>query len=226
MRTKHLLFLVALLVAAVPAAAQQWTIGGGVSMDSADISTPEFVGEEDLLTHQVVGRFTNGALLVEGRYINTSNDDEIEFFNSELELERQSMEVAVGGRFGGMFEVLGGVRLEDFSITDDDFFDTDEDLFASDHTLPFVGVNVQSAPARFGVRGSGRYYIGEAEYDFPLSADDDLSGWTAELAFPIRVGDGSWLLEPGLGAEDFESDSGFYQIDSTKVFFNVGFTIR
>jgi hypothetical protein len=226
MKLRQLFFAAALTVAALPVAAQTWTIGGGLSKDDADIRTPDFIGEEDLLTHQIFGRFTSGPLMFEGRYINSSNNDEIDFFGGELEFERVSYEVAVGGRLGSNIDLFGGVRIEDVTLGDDHFLDDDEDIYSADHTLPFVGINAQSDPARFGVRGSGRYYFGEAETEFPFIAEEDLKGWTAELGFPIRFGDGSWMIEPGVAAEDFESDSGFYQIDSTKLFFNIGFTIR
>lgn len=226
MKLRQLFLAAVITVTALPLAAQTWTIGGGLSRDDADIITPLFSAEEDLLTHQIFGRFTSGPLMLEGRYINSSNNDEIDFFGGELEFERVSYEVAIGGRLGSNVDLFGGIRLEDVTLGDDHFLDDDEEIYEADHTLPFVGINAQSDPARFGVRGSGRFYFGEAEAEFPLRGEDDLSGWTAELGFPIRFGDGSWMIEPGVGAEDFESDSGVYQIDSTKIFFNIGYTIR
>jgi hypothetical protein len=143
---------------------------------------------------------------------------------------RDHGEVTVGYAPTQFLDLQGGIRIDDTRIGGVVIFGnpvaTDLDI---EHQALTAGIRIHTDPTPVGFFVTARGFIGSAKLDFdqgPTDRDHDTSGYRGEAGLSIRLGESTWLVQPGYEYDHFETKNGGVRMNTNRFFLNFVYRSR
>ncbi|HEX8154223.1 MAG TPA: hypothetical protein VF698_13905 [Thermoanaerobaculia bacterium] len=201
-----------------------FTIGPRLSSYSTDVDLGPSTFETGRQTaFGLVGGYRSGAFVLDFNFDHDPEGglDVIDLFGFE-DYSRDRFEAAVGWSALPVLDLQAGIRLDQISVGgffSSEVLDPDDVEFQG---LAFGGTLHTPQNRPFGVYGTGRYYVGTAEFaDSPRGRNEfDATGWRVEGGVSIPLGESNWSVVPGAEYEQLEIETGDFRLDTNRFFIN------
>ena len=215
-----------------------FSIGPRISNYSTDV---DYAGIEIDSGRQssfgLTGDYRNGAFVLDFLY---DHDPEngisvVDLIPIEFgDYSRDRAEVTIGYSIAPMFDVQGGVRIDQISLggraTGGGFFDGQD----VEHQALTAGVRFHTVdrPGALGAYVLGRGYLGTTGFGdggfFDDSNDNqiDATGFRAEAGVSIPLGNSNWRLVPAVEIERIETDNDFLRLDTNRLMLSFIYRMR
>ena len=189
-----------------------------------DIGSPSLkTGRQNAIG--LVGGYRTGSFVLDFQYDSDSgNGIGISNLIADFgDYSRTRGEVTVGVSPIPGFDIHAGGRWESLRIGGATIFgnpvSTDLNV---DHQAIVVGARAQTASWRpFGWYLLGRGYLGSAKFDRAgFRVNSDTSGYRAETAVPVALGDSAWFVVPGLEFERMRTQDSAVRWTTNRFFIN------